>query len=219
MTKPTPQQEGQWIKPPGAAKAAWYTNAEARELRDMVAGAGPEGGPESKAAWEEAMLLHAVKAEFSADLLPPGDLGGMSAKAVAEGDAEIAARRAGKPSAEVVAAREEAGKRFVADPVAARKARDKSIAQVDAAADEQWKALAARGFRACAERMETFTTDDVWLEIQSSPSEGRAMGPAVQRAQREGVIEWTGRMQNGVRPENHGRPQKLWRSLMYRPPN
>lgn len=67
-----------------------------------------------------------------------------------------------------------------------------------------------------AKNFKEFTTDDLWkFLIVGAGVEPRAMGAVIKRAVREKIIVWTGRMKIGTRPEAHGRPIKVWRSLIY----
>ena len=68
-----------------------------------------------------------------------------------------------------------------------------------------------------ARRRERFTTDDVWKTIEGinpniSPREPRAMGAAMTKAHREGIIQPTAEYVQSTRPQNHARPIRVWRS-------
>lgn len=62
-----------------------------------------------------------------------------------------------------------------------------------------------------------FTTDDVW-EIAAKrswivPAEPRAIGAAIVRASKEGLIASTGAYQKSRRPDCHARPVAIWRRV------
>lgn len=80
----------------------------------------------------------------------------------------------------------------------ARQQRDQALAQVDAAADEEWRAAARAALAWCAANLPTFSTDDVWgrlADVQApAPREPRALGPLVMAAVRTGRIKDTGSM-------------------------
>lgn len=76
--------------------------------------------------------------------------------------------------------------------------RDQAIAQVDGAADDQWKDQARRAVWWCANHHATFTVDDVWDRLEAlgipTPPEPRALGPVLMRAVRAGAIRDTEKM-------------------------
>lgn len=105
------------------------------------------------------------------------------------------------------------------DHDAAQAATDKAIERVEAHADADWKAAAFEAVVWLAERRAELTTDGVWaaldrLDPDAATHERRAMGPIMRQAVREGVIEATDRYHISVRPECHGNPKRVWRSLI-----
>lgn len=58
------------------------------------------------------------------------------------------------------------------------------------------------------------TTDAVWALLESrgvaEPSENRAMGAAMRKAQHDGLIQPTAEVRASVRQQNHGRRITVW---------
>jgi transcriptional accessory protein Tex/SPT6 len=104
------------------------------------------------------------------------------------------------------------------DALAAIEARDAAIIQVDFNADPQWKKAADMAIRAIAMDRPEMTTDDVWRWLHEvaieAPHEPRALGAAMKRAAREGIIVATDRVKQSARPECHARPVRVWKSLL-----
>jgi hypothetical protein len=96
-------------------------------------------------------------------------------------------------------------------------ARDEALERVEAAAHEEWKLAAAEAIASLAFNFETFTSDDVWRILDRSEHtthERKAMGPMLLNAARDGLIERTGRTVDSRRTACHGRPVRVWRSLV-----
>jgi hypothetical protein len=102
------------------------------------------------------------------------------------------------------------------DVAAARASRDMAVADVEVRA-APWVAVAREALLAVAERQVSLTSDDVWQELERrgvpAPEEGRAMGPVMKRAMREGVIEPVGYTQ-GTNPKHHADVMRVYRSLV-----
>lgn len=100
----------------------------------------------------------------------------------------------------------------------ARERRDRAVAAVTAAADPAWSKAADWAIAHLACELVEFTTDDVWQHLYDfavpSPDEPRALGGAMQRAARLGVISPTDRIVQSERPACHARPVRVWRSLV-----
>jgi hypothetical protein len=95
-----------------------------------------------------------------------------------------------------------------------------AIERVERNADQQWKAVAEAAVRQIASTRRTLTTDDVWAALTDtgfSTHEPRAMGAIMTAAARKRWVEATDRTIESTRPENHRRPVRVWRSLIYRP--
>ena len=56
---------------------------------------------------------------------------------------------------------------------------------------------------------EKFTTDALW-RMMTPPPERRAMGAAIVKAQRLGLIEHSGSYRKSARPECNARPMAVW---------
>lgn len=94
-------------------------------------------------------------------------------------------------------------------------ARDKAMAQVEAAADPEWSARALQALRVTAEAKPDFISDDVW-EIGKLPEtrEGRALGAIFRVGVRNGWIRKTDRVRPSVRSHLSGKP--VWKSLIWK---
>lgn len=99
------------------------------------------------------------------------------------------------------------------DREAGNAARDRSMAQVDQAADPDWKARAWAALATVCGRGQEFTTDEVWVEIGDYPMERRALGPIMRAAADQGWIVNTGRRRNSARPEHHSYPCTIWQPV------
>lgn len=96
-----------------------------------------------------------------------------------------------------------------------QEARDAGIAQVEGNTSMWWKDRAAESVRHCAHTLGKFTSDDVWMhmesrEINSDGVEPRAMGAVFKAAQREGLIEPTSDFRRTVRVAGHCHPVLVW---------
>ena len=95
--------------------------------------------------------------------------------------------------------------------------RDAAISAAEQA-EPSFCAVAALAVGRVAKRLRLFTTDEVWLELQSigecTPREPRAMGAVMRAAQRSGVAEPTDRVTSSERAVCHRRPLRVWRSLL-----
>lgn len=87
-------------------------------------------------------------------------------------------------------------------------------------ADLDWKQIASKALRQCAETKAEFTTDDMWAIINETgivTSENRAMGAIMQSASRSGMIKATGYFLPSKRVSKHKSPTRVWQSLIYKP--
>jgi hypothetical protein len=100
-----------------------------------------------------------------------------------------------------------------------RAARDVSIAVVEKGANERWKGAAMLCVMQAAKMNKTITSDDVWALLSDHPvvtRDGRAMGPVMLAAGREGWIEHTEEFRQSRRTSRHAAPLRVWRSLIVR---
>jgi hypothetical protein len=84
-------------------------------------------------------------------------------------------------------------------------------------ADGRWKHIFDACVLAAALKKPEITSDDVLAEIEALPSPPNthnlaAIGPAMRRAQKAGVISYTDRVKRSERPEKHGNRQNIWSS-------
>ena len=94
--------------------------------------------------------------------------------------------------------------------------KEEAIARVEANANEEWKQAAYLAMYFVARQQEYLTSDDVWsglVDGSASTHEPRAMGAILKRAAKEGIIVATDDWRVSSRPECHGRPVRVWRSL------
>ena len=72
--------------------------------------------------------------------------------------------------------------------------------------DPPWRTFAARALLAVCRRQETVTSEDVWAELDRMgiprPIEGRALGPVMMAALRDGLIVGAG-YERGTDPKHH----------------
>ena len=91
---------------------------------------------------------------------------------------------------------------------------DEAVERSYAAADEQWREDADRIIRKLAKKYAEFTTDAIWEAGLPKTREPRAIGGAMRRAARDGVIKKTDRVWQSGDPVCHSRPQTVWKSLV-----
>jgi hypothetical protein len=87
----------------------------------------------------------------------------------------------------------------------------------DRALDAAWKTSALDALRQMAESRPDLTVDDLWETLDTQPREPRQMTSLILTARSEGWIERTNRHRPSVRAVRHGRPVRVWRSLIYTP--
>lgn len=97
--------------------------------------------------------------------------------------------------------------------IEAAERRDSGMAAVDAAADPEWR---RRAYEALVRYLEThgeFFVDEFWLAADlEEPREARALGPVVQQAAREGLMEKSGEFRKSTASNLTEKP--VWRSLI-----
>lgn len=84
--------------------------------------------------------------------------------------------------------------------------------------DDDFFNAARRALRDVASRRRQFTTDDIWALIPARVAAGiepRAMGTFMRRAAAEALCAVTPRMVTSKRPQCHGRPVRVWISMIY----
>ncbi len=96
-------------------------------------------------------------------------------------------------------------------------AKNVAIAQVAAHANGEWLQEAMDTVIAMAIRLDTFTTDEVWAQLETSDvwtHEPRAMGAIMVAAQREGWVVATDQWRISSRRRCHSRPLRVWKSTV-----
>lgn len=96
-------------------------------------------------------------------------------------------------------------------------ARDEAIDRVEASAGEFWQAAALVVLRRVALKKDEFTTDELRLAgVENPPSDPRAFGSLMRAAAHLGLVAPTDRTRCTERVTAHRRPQRVWKSLVYR---
>jgi hypothetical protein len=98
-----------------------------------------------------------------------------------------------------------------------QEARDAALERVEAAAHEEWLIAAADAVTYLAAMYEEFDADAIWALLRQSEHtthEPRAMGAVLRNAARDGMIAPTDRWVQSRRTACHGRPIRVWRSLL-----
>ena len=92
--------------------------------------------------------------------------------------------------------------------------------QADDNAKEDWKHWFDACVLAAAKKKPEITSDDVLAEIEALPHAPEthnlaAIGPAMIRAAKMGLLRGTDRVKRSDRPEKHGNRQNIWESKVY----
>jgi hypothetical protein len=94
-------------------------------------------------------------------------------------------------------------------------ARDEAIDRVEANANSEWNHVAYVTAMRLASITEVFTSNDVWDALTHvTTHEPRAMGAVMRRLRKENIIEPTSQFITSTSPVAHGRPTRVWRSLI-----
>lgn len=101
------------------------------------------------------------------------------------------------------------------DIIASEEAKREAIARVERNMDPEWAELVNLAIRMVMSRQREFTTDDVWEELGDvePPHERRAMGAAMLRLARQGLIQATDRTRPSARAVCHANPKRVWMVL------
>lgn len=102
------------------------------------------------------------------------------------------------------------------DPTAAAAARQAGINDADDHANEIWKQDAYEAVRIVSTRLDDFTSDEVWEELQGTLTlthEPAALGPVMLKACRDGIIIKTDELRKTKIPRRH-RDLVVWRSAL-----
>lgn len=82
--------------------------------------------------------------------------------------------------------------------------------------DPYWRNRAQAALRLVAEKKLYFTTDDIWKTLDVRPQEPRKLGPIVFNAWVQRLIQRTEITTNSMRLVCHGRPVRVWKSLIWK---
>ena len=94
-------------------------------------------------------------------------------------------------------------------------ARDEALIRVDENADADWKDAAEACILYVAARVQSFTTDDIWMELMvrdvKPPHEHRAMGSVMRKLACQGMIKTIpGSFEKSIMTGCHRRPKQRW---------
>ena len=98
----------------------------------------------------------------------------------------------------------------------AAEAKETAIDRALRAADAAWVAMAEMSILRVAHREPTFTTDEVWQELETlgpagQPEEPRALGAVLHKMAKQGTILPLDEYRPSLRRVCHGRPVRIWR--------
>ena len=102
-------------------------------------------------------------------------------------------------------------------PVSAQEGMERA----DQNADSRWRHIFDGCVLAAARKKPEITSDDVLAEIEALPDPPSthnlaAIGPAMIRGARMGILKHTDKLQRSKRPEKHGNFGRVWLSLYFR---
>ena len=100
-------------------------------------------------------------------------------------------------------------------PASAEAVRDQAIETVRKGATDEERQAALDAVRGAALALAELTTDDVWDRLNVSLREGRLLGWAMHAGAKAGWIVALDHHRKSRRVENHARPLRVWRSLLY----
>ena len=107
---------------------------------------------------------------------------------------------------------------FITEEQLSKVARDAAIAAAEESCNPDWLEAAHRGIKVLAHRRQFLTSDDLWIWLQDLKipvKEPRAMGSVMAAARRDALITPTREWMESSRSVCHGRPQRVWKSLIY----
>ena len=94
--------------------------------------------------------------------------------------------------------------------------RDEALEQVEDNANKAWTDLVTKIISQLSNRLDFFTSDDVWDELKNYPEvqthQPAAMGAMFKHASQMGQIQPTNRFIASKRPVSHARPIRVWNS-------
>lgn len=96
-------------------------------------------------------------------------------------------------------------------------ARDEAVDRVERNADSDWKTKAYEAGKRLARDNKFIISEEIWdaLSVEGvTTHEPRAMGPIMRRLQADKIIEPTGDFVISPSPLGHGRPSRVWASLI-----
>jgi hypothetical protein len=98
------------------------------------------------------------------------------------------------------------------------KQRDNAIDTVEAHANEDWAENAYITGMRLARHQTTLMSEDIWdaMNTTEQTHEPRAMGAVMRRLHRDRVITPTEVFTRSTSPRGHGRPSRIWESLIAR---
>ncbi len=108
----------------------------------------------------------------------------------------------------------------VLDPKATKRRREIGMALVEANTDPDWQSEAYAVILDVAKSLRDFTCDQVWErrpDLLGRVHNRSALGPVMTHAAKNKLIAraWDEPDRSSKRKETHGRPQRVWKSLVY----
>ena len=106
----------------------------------------------------------------------------------------------------------------VLDPVETKRQADLGQAKVQANTTDEWSEEIGFAIVRAARKHQTLTTDQVWEEVPPDvmdENNASGLGPCMKAAARMRIIERTDNRRDSIRPATHGRPLRVWRSLVF----
>lgn len=92
---------------------------------------------------------------------------------------------------------------------------DRPVDRPDLGAEVEWVTAARNTVRHLAERNEYMTADHLWAAGLPKPEEARLAGQVWRWAQYNKLVEDSGHMTPTTQRGSHGRPVRVWRSLLW----
>jgi hypothetical protein len=98
----------------------------------------------------------------------------------------------------------------------AKQRRDQALDAIEQHSPAQFLFAADKAIRKTARQFTAFIIDDVWKNMPDvRADDNRAMGAAIRRAVREGVIVATDDYRPSEQPQCHANPRRIWQSLIH----
>lgn len=114
----------------------------------------------------------------------------------------------------------EAPRPSLIQPEESKRITKEAIERAERLTDDHRKIEYLQAIRAVAERMEFFRADHVWDYLgevgDGERDNGSGLGPMMKIACASGIMRAANEFERSQRGSMHGKPQRLWKSLIYR---